>query len=118
MREEVLREGGRVERREVDVAQSGDLPAAAALHADNLARRRVPAVLIALSVRPGMSLTMTAHLVPCSATAFMISWSSSEEKPCKGKVGAGLGVSKGGVERGGEGRKGEKRRPRERGKKM
>mmetsp|Transcript_21215 Transcript_21215/g.54330 ORF Transcript_21215/g.54330 Transcript_21215/m.54330 type:complete len:259 (-) Transcript_21215:176-952(-) len=33
--------------------------------------------LMALSVRPGMSLTMSAHLVPCAATASMMARSSS-----------------------------------------
>mmetsp|Transcript_2795 Transcript_2795/g.8073 ORF Transcript_2795/g.8073 Transcript_2795/m.8073 type:complete len:379 (-) Transcript_2795:17-1153(-) len=36
--------------------------------------------LMALSVRPGMSLTIWAHFVPCSATASMISRSSSSVK--------------------------------------
>mmetsp|Transcript_558 Transcript_558/g.1147 ORF Transcript_558/g.1147 Transcript_558/m.1147 type:complete len:265 (-) Transcript_558:129-923(-) len=37
--------------------------------------------LMALSVRPGTSLTSIAHLVPCSATASMIARSSSALKP-------------------------------------
>mmetsp|Transcript_6373 Transcript_6373/g.21123 ORF Transcript_6373/g.21123 Transcript_6373/m.21123 type:complete len:218 (+) Transcript_6373:910-1563(+) len=62
-----------------DASESGTFPSRFCMRS-SLRVAEFHRFLMALSVRPGMSLTISAHFVPCSATACRISRSSSSVK--------------------------------------